>query len=393
MPGIRNAPSADAWFGAAALALAAVPSSAVVSPGHATAFLSVAAVLAFVGAVAEEGTDLLRRSLSATAAFLRSPVGSACLFLAVLAALSLARSPDPRGAGLEFAGVVCALVAGAVACSTLDGRMPGWASTAFPLGVALAGALVLADGSAGFGSENPAEQGRAAISVLLWPALAMAFSVRREWLGFVIAALALAAVETGPSPVWTVAAFAGAAGFALGMANPFLAFRLWLATVLSLVGMAPAKGDILTAANLFPGLPLESWISFGDMVGLRPGTGHGLGAAAASTAGGPAFPVPPYDGFLQVWVEMGAAGALILCLVLWSLGDAARRVEGFAPAGAMGALSAGAVLFSAGFGAWQGWWIAAVGVAAVWTWSDFPDEDSVPPEPASRLPGSRGFAT
>jgi O-antigen ligase len=75
------------------------------------------------------------------------------------------------------------------------------------------------------------------------------------------------------------------------------------------------------------------------------------------------LPLHPHNGALQVWLELGAIGALLAAFLAWRLGLAAARAP--CPAAAAGVLASGAVTAMLSFGAWQAWWVAAMLLAAV----------------------------
>jgi len=74
------------------------------------------------------------------------------------------------------------------------------------------------------------------------------------------------------------------------------------------------------------------------------------------------LPLHPHNGALQVWLELGAIGALIAAALAWSLGTAAARSP--CPPAATGAMASGAVTAMLSFGAWQAWWVVAMLLAA-----------------------------
>jgi O-antigen ligase len=73
------------------------------------------------------------------------------------------------------------------------------------------------------------------------------------------------------------------------------------------------------------------------------------------------LPLHPHNGALQVWLELGAIGALIAAALAWCLGTAAARSP--CPPAAAGALASAAVTATLSFGAWQAWWVVAMLVA------------------------------
>ncbi len=74
------------------------------------------------------------------------------------------------------------------------------------------------------------------------------------------------------------------------------------------------------------------------------------------------IPLHPHNGVLQVWLEMGALGALILMALLLSVLRAIHRfVEGTVNrAAALGLFTTGLTIASISFGAWQSWWMTAM---------------------------------
>lgn len=74
------------------------------------------------------------------------------------------------------------------------------------------------------------------------------------------------------------------------------------------------------------------------------------------------LPLHPHNGALQIWLELGAIGALIAAALAWTLGSAAGRCP--CPPAAAGALASAAVTAMLSFGAWQAWWVVAMLLAA-----------------------------
>ena len=78
------------------------------------------------------------------------------------------------------------------------------------------------------------------------------------------------------------------------------------------------------------------------------------------------LPLHPHNGFLQVWLELGAVGALaLLAFLLWMLAGADRLSDCRCEQAGLAALLAGSlVVFLTAFGAWQSWWQAALWLVA-----------------------------
>ena len=78
------------------------------------------------------------------------------------------------------------------------------------------------------------------------------------------------------------------------------------------------------------------------------------------------IPLHVHNGILQIWLELGLGGALLLGAVLLSLLLKIRRnVDGeVMMAACMGLLSSSIIIFSISFGPWQNWWQAALWLTA-----------------------------
>ncbi len=74
----------------------------------------------------------------------------------------------------------------------------------------------------------------------------------------------------------------------------------------------------------------------------------------------------PHSAPMQAWVETGAVGALLLTLagllLLWRLRHFTAR--DLAPRLAL--VAASFAIAAVAHGAWQGWWIATLVIAALW---------------------------
>lgn len=73
------------------------------------------------------------------------------------------------------------------------------------------------------------------------------------------------------------------------------------------------------------------------------------------------IPLHPHNGVLQVWLELGAAGALLLAaglfLIVRRLGGVENRFE---RAMVFGSFITGLVVFCVSYGAWQSWWMGTI---------------------------------
>lgn len=244
------------------------------------------------------------------------------------------------------------------------------------------------------GSYTPAmNAGMASTALFFWPwALALWSRFRGPVAGLGIAvALGLILLSDSDSVIFGVAAGAGA--FALGLAWPRMMPWVLGALVSAGVLLAPMIPERLPDP-MKPG-PYLSWLSpsaaqrlviWRTAVGhieKKPVLGEGFDATRSlygkkdrvllrfpdeimGRPWGPTIfePIPlhPHNGILQVWLELGAVGALILLGVLWAVIQSIRRFldDKIHRAAALGAFTGWLGIASISFGAWQSWWLASI---------------------------------
>ncbi len=110
---------------------------------------------------------------------------------------------------------------------------------------------------------------------------------------------------------------------------------------------------------------MDYWSHAIDWIWLRPVQGWGLDA---SRMFGPGIKLHPHNNPLQIWMELGAVGA-ITAAAFWlvALTGLVRSKSNLATA-ATAACAAVYLLFGVNFGVWQEWWLALgalVGMLAV----------------------------
>jgi O-antigen ligase len=104
------------------------------------------------------------------------------------------------------------------------------------------------------------------------------------------------------------------------------------------------------------------WSHAIDWIRLRPVRGWGL---EASRVFGPGIVLHPHNNPLQIWMELGAIGA-VTAAAFW--GVAFSRLSRPSPSLAAAATAACAsvyLLFGVNFGVWQEWWLALGALIAV----------------------------
>ncbi len=154
------------------------------------------------------------------------------------------------------------------------------------------------------------------------------------------------------------------------------AMKLWLSlTIISLMITIPMIPQFLQ--SVFKGyedwIPLsglhrlEIWDFVVGKISEKPLMGYGLEASrilgrneiSIVIPGATLFSLHPHNGFLQMWLELGLGGYVILGLLCLWLVHRTSQLEGANKAFATGFLVCGLSLFSTAYGMWQSWLIAA----------------------------------
>lgn len=311
-----------------------------------------------------------------------------------LSSLSPLWAHSPRGSitslGEFYAAALAALLLGLAYAA----KMPARLGLTLAIGITLAALAAIADLKTGMvyrvrmGIRTDLYVlNRSVVCFLLlaWP---MALLMTKRWralaaLAAVVLTVAVVMSESGAAKLGLLAG-GSAAGLAwrwprLSLAGVFggACLAVLIAPWVGSIGAAvlPAKLHT-TLAEAHSNDRVAIWQSFGAAVEQRPLLGSGFGASTRM-ADDPlvqqvAEPLRrmlgaghPHNSFLQVWVELGAAGAALVLAVLILLW---RACVGLPPAVLPWATGLGATVVSiaaVSHGAWQAWWIASVGAAVV----------------------------
>lgn len=233
------------------------------------------------------------------------------------------------------------------------------------------------------------------LTLIVWPLVLATWSRRGSvwaWVAFAAAVVMLFVLESS-API--LAAAIALAIFLLAWWVPRItALVLAVLTVAMLAvtpvmnNVAPALSRILTEASYMDPSAfhrLEIWGHVADRLSERPVRGWGLDATrllgsdgavvavpsgqAGQTISADRLPLHPHNAYLQVWLELGLPGALLLtALVLLGIERSvrlARSREG--RAACLATLGAGLVVGQLSFGVWQGWWQVTLWISAVLT--------------------------
>jgi O-antigen ligase len=221
-----------------------------------------------------------------------------------------------------------------------------------------------------------------ALPLLVWPACLALARIGRPWAGAVLAGLfAVACVKLTASSA------------TLGMALSLVVFAACFASTTWVRRMLAAL-TVLTFASIIPLSLLaydrggttahwikhsgqhriEIWHFAAERILDRPLLGWGFNASRYVPNGDEVshflppgqslIPLHPHDAFLQVWLELGAVGAVIaggiLLLGLRAIGQWPAAVARFTLPG----YAAGLVIAGLAFGIWQSWWMATLAFSA-----------------------------
>jgi O-antigen ligase len=234
----------------------------------------------------------------------------------------------------------------------------------------------------------------ATLALLVWPA---AFAVQRRF-GWTRATLLIVATLLVVSGFDSMAAIVGmGAGLVvwLILSSPRRGVGMAFTAALAI---GAASIPFMLPDNLFgppahvertsPLPPMEDtvsvthrlaiWRFVGQAIAERPLAGWGLnasrelpGGTVEVAPGANRLPLHPHNAFLQVWLELGTVGfALSIALGITALWAAATprlsddNDSRYARAAAIALLAGGSLVASVAYGIWQGWWMAALWLAA-----------------------------
>ena len=213
------------------------------------------------------------------------------------------------------------------------------------------------------------------VLALLWPlALAAAMKLRAPlWLALPMAAgvLAPAVRFASDAPVLSVPLAAGVGiaawrwprGGPRALAGAAVVYCL-AAPLLVWAGRASGRYGALEAA-IQPSWSerMSYWSHALDWTRDHPVRGWGLDA---SRMFGPGIILHPHDDALQVWLELGLVGALLMAAIWWlAVSRLARRTPQPWPAGVAASASVYLLFGAVNFGVWQEWWLALAAMIAM----------------------------
>jgi len=221
----------------------------------------------------------------------------------------------------------------------------------------------------------------AAIVLLMWPVLAYLPASRRNRIivvGVLILLTYLTVLANSRS-----ALFGAAFGFVVFLlarraanATRFVLMGVVVATLLSVVPVSRYLAEdagLITAPWLFSSARsrVEIWERAAKRYFDAPYLGHGIDASREmrSRPGDTSafnddlsvhlFPLHPHNSFIQIWLELGAVGAILVAAILLWMSRVIGRLPPSIHPFALAQFASGVFMANTAYGVWQAWWMAS----------------------------------
>lgn len=333
------------------------------------------ALLVLASALETEG----RAPFDRTGRAIRSPAGLIATFLAFWSALSLLWTPFPVEAAERLMNMVGFGLFGLVAVAALPERMRASNLNLLPIGVGLAGLIVLAltlrpmlGGPAGVIDRSLIERGLLLVVLMTPPAVTWLVSRDRLVSAFLLVAVITASLLLGDAQAPLAALILGALLFAIATVSPRAGRVVAMAVMPALVIAAPLIpfiarpfAKLLLGADHARVNTIRTWARIVTDDPGRLFTGHGLDTALRARAAGLVPPQTPSGILFEVWYDLGFLGAVALAMLLARAILGAERLHAGAAPGALMTLMVAFTLGVLGQASAQAWWLISLAVAAV----------------------------
>jgi O-antigen ligase len=405
MTSVASSSERDLPDSVARLALAVAAGAMVLMPlamwlasRSAPLLLVIAAVACLVALVRETGLAGLAAApmwrLSPTSAQAGVALGVAG-FLA-LALVSILWSHDRVASLRAYGELGLSLAAGVVVAAVLPGRAPRWAGAALAFSLPMACVLTVFELSgmhlwrmqAGM-SAYTFIFNRTLITVLVLalPLMAWLAGTRYRLAMLPVAALVAGAIFISESGAARLGLLVAAGAGVAAMLAPRLSLLAAAAGLVALMCFAPVQGELVERT-----IPASAhrqledahsrdrmiiWLAYGQAIRAKPLFGSGFGSSATLHRHPVAMNLPekdriwlavghPHSAQVQAWVETGFAGAAMLLFAGLNLLVIIMRMPDLWRCAAFATFAGAISIAAVGHGAWQGWWIAALGASIVW---------------------------
>jgi O-antigen ligase len=359
-------------------------------------WLSLAAVALLGAVIIEHGSGIVlnavRRTLSTKEAVL------AVAFFS-WAALSVAWSSEPLVSLHALGEVLLPVGAAVILAMLMPNGPPRPLMIALSIGFVIAAACILVELKLGYpfrtlvnGRAVSFVLNRPTLTLLLlyWPILYYWRTTGRNSLAVFLGVLLTATVFTSTSGASKLGLAAGIFGLLLSRMERLRPVTATVTLVAVFFLAQPIFGKVMDRAlpesfveltsSVHSRARIDIWKTFGEIIEHRPfGTGFGTGAVLSQNLVSQNISPElrshlnaghPHNNFLQLWVEVGIPGVLI-ALLIWALvAVRLHRTSQYARPERMAFLLTVASIALVSHGAWQGWWITAIGLGIVLFRSD-----------------------
>lgn len=338
------------------------------------------------------------------AEMLRSPLSRTIAALLVWAAVSCVWAPHPGGSVVLVIQVAAVMAAGGVliaAVSCLDDvtrkRAIGAIAIAGPILLFLAASElidrgILAHAIRGWPEVfvyNPVryDRGAAIAAIIAWPTVLVLSRRVRPSAAIVFAILTLVLLFLLQMAAARLAFAVGGFVYLISLWKPRAVLNILTVGMVAAILLAP---PVLIAAGAVQNLPvvadelpktapserhrlLIAQFALAH-IAERPLFGHGFDSSRAIPGGkaekfenAPALPLHPHNAILQVWLELGAVGAVITAAIVTLIlcGMRAFSADRGSAAGANATVAAFATIALLSYGIWQNWWLMTGWFAAM----------------------------
>jgi hypothetical protein len=252
---------------------------------------------------------------------------------------------------------------------------------------------ILDDDTGGIAVMSFLINGTVILSLFMWPAVTGLLAYGRRWSAVVVLAAAASLTIVFGNESGLIAIALGWFAWWLVSVGGRKAIKAFSVLFVIVVLMTPfVSTRVLTTDTInrvvteLPHAPssalvrLMIWKFAGERIVERPLVGWGFDAARRIPGGGDKFdlkdaagriittelnlPLHPHNQILQIWLELGAVGALIVALTGAAIIGQTAKLPPTARNGSVALIASILVFDCLSYGAWQSWWIAAVILAA-----------------------------
>lgn len=393
---VQTSRQAQGLWNASFLLLALMPLGMAIAHRSATLFMVLSAVVAIIAVLMEgKGRELLADVLQK----LLTLPGCAVLAFLLWALISMSWTFSLKVSLFTFGEMLLPAASALIVALTLPQRMPRWGAYVFAGIVIFSAVLIIVDLQTGLrlrqalGVRAYAFIFNRPVLTLFLSTIPLFFLLQRrsdrsaKVMGIVAGVATITVIFASVSGAATMAMLVFIPVYVIARIWPRLAICLGMASFALILACAPFYGILFN--RVLPERVVETfsqdhsyervalWESFGYAIRAQPllGGGFGVSPVMASTSVVEQVPLKyremlaighPHNAAMQIWVEMGAVGALLALIALFSMLRAVSRLPSVLAAEQLAWIASVSLVAIVGHGAWQGWWIAALGAGVVW---------------------------